>query len=502
VTTTVAKPTTAAGRNQGRSSGRPRKERKLRLGEYPRVSRQGSREDERLKSPDFQRSLMRNVLGSEFELVPYPAEIDVSGGSTVREILDSIIAAIEARELDGIAVAKLDRFARLRPKERIELVSRVEDAGGIIRSASEQLDETTPEGRFTRDLFFGLARMQIEQKSQDWLVAKENAISEGRAIMSVAPFGLEFIESHRLKVVPRDAAVVLELFQKRADGASYNQLCGWFKEQTGREVPPTTIAYMLRNRVYVGELRYGHEVEFVNYEPGFEAIVPLELFEDVQRINARRSSGRGAAVNRAKSLLAGIARCQGCGRGLVRTHTGSKRVADGMRRLHYKCPATSRLCSARAHIPADELEEFVIEKVLVWAGPAADELVEVQVELSTDADRYLAEQRLAQARAALQEHESDVELELEIGKEAYKAGRRARVELVERRERELEEYGEASELEVARTTLRRELAGTGGELNVDERRRLLAVVLEAVVVRKTPYRLAPASERAEVVFRS
>ena len=169
----------------------------------------------------------------------------------------------------------------------------------------------------------------------------------------------------------------------------------------------------------------------------------LELFEAVQRINERRSSGRGVAVNKAKSLLAGIAQCEGCGRGLVSSETGSAR------RRSYKCPADSRLCSARAHILAEALDTFVIERVLEWAGPAADELVEVEVELTTDAERLVAERRLGQAEAALEAHEADVELELEIGAEAYKAGRRARVELVERRRQELEALGEATELEAA-----------------------------------------------------
>src|SRR5262245_32367179 len=107
---------------------RASKPKRLRLAEYARVSRVGAREDERLRSPDFQRELIRSRLG-EHKLVPYPAELDVSGGKPVRAILDSIIAAIEAGELDGIGVAKLDRLARLAPKDRVELIDRIESAG-------------------------------------------------------------------------------------------------------------------------------------------------------------------------------------------------------------------------------------------------------------------------------------------------------------------------------------------------------------------------------------
>ena len=314
--------------------------------------------------------------------------------------------------------------------------------------------------------------------------------------MSVAPFGYRFDAEQRLEVVPAEAAILLELYSERARGASYGKLVELLVERTGRRVERTTMAYMLRNRTYLGELRHG---EAVNTD-GVEAIVPLELFETVQAVNRARSGGRGAAVGRAKSLLAGIARCRNCGRGLICSATGSRLVETGERPRSYKCPASKDECAERAHIQAEMLEDYVLEQVIEWVGRAADELVEVEVEVGDDAERLVIEQKLRQAERALAEHEADVELELEIGGEAYKAGRKARVELVERRRRELERLGEASELELARTTLRQALVE--GELEVDERRRLLGVVLEAVLVRRTPRRTAPASERVEVVFRT
>ena len=184
-------------------------------------------------------------------------------------------------------------------------------------------------------------------------------------------------------------------------------------------------------------------------------------------------------------------------RGKLKSHV--KPGAGRERVRWYKCPSEARLCRERAYIMAEQLDEYVVGEVLEWCGPAADELVEVDVETGSEQERALAVKRRDQARDALAGYEADVELELEVGQAAYKAGRRARVELVERRERELEELGEASEVETARSTLRAALAGD--ELDVDERRRLLKVVVDRVKVRRTPYRGAPASERATVIFR-
>ena len=485
-----------SGQSQTKSTkrGQSTRRRKPRLAEYVRVSRQGTREDERLRSPDFQRSLQRRVLGGEYELVPFEAEIDVSGSKTIRAILDEIIAAIEAGELDGIAVAKLDRFARLRPKDRVELIARIEDAGGIIRSASEQLDTTTPEGRFARDVFLGVARMQWEQKDADLKTAKREAIAAGRAIMTTAPFGLRFDEAHRLDVVEAEAKLVREIYELRLEGWSYGSLAELFNERTGRDVSDMTIRRMLENRVYLGELHYGRreDTRLENLDPGFDAIVDVDLFDAVQRINEERAPGRGVAVGRAKSLLAGIAVCQGCGRNMSRKTTSSGRTI-------YKCNTVKpRRCERTATIGLDELDAFVIERVLQELGPVVDEEVEVEVELGASIDAAVAEQRLERAQAAVIAYETDVELEDRIGVEAYRQGRAARLELVERRRAELDACGEQTELQSARSTLRREL--TAGEASVDELRRLLSTVVAAVVVERTPRRGAPAAERAEVVF--
>ena len=120
------------------------------------MSRQGSREDERFRSPAFQADLIEQYGAREglaIELAP--PEVDVSGSKARRPILDELIRRVEAGELAGIIVAKLDRLSRLAPRDRVELFDRIEGAGGVILSASEtarRLDAGGPirAGRFPR----------------------------------------------------------------------------------------------------------------------------------------------------------------------------------------------------------------------------------------------------------------------------------------------------------------------------------------------------------------
>jgi DNA invertase Pin-like site-specific DNA recombinase len=465
--------TTTTGRRQTRARGR-----RL-FGGYVRVSQVGRREaDERLRSPQFQEDLIDRRAGeADVDVRMMPAELDVSGSRKARVVLDELVEAIEAGELDGIIVAKLDRLSRLAAKDRLELVERIEAAGGEILSASEAFDTRTAEGRFMRDLFFSIARLEWERYADNWTVAKANAIANGVSIASRRPFGYRFDEDHRLVVDRSEAAVVVELFELRAAGASWSTLLERFEERTGRRTARQTMSKLVRSRVYLGEVSYG---ELVN-AGAHKAIVDVDLFDAVQRVNGERA-GDGADkrhAGAAVSMLGGIAKCHGCRRPMSR-HS----KASAGRRARYECPSPASHCSARASILADELDAFVWDALLEWAGEAADEPIEVELARESVGDRVEAEHRLAEAERVALAYETDVELELELGREAYAQGRKARAELVDRRRRELEELGEASELETVRTTLA--AVALADVLEDEDKRPLVGLVVDELLVRKAP----------------
>jgi DNA invertase Pin-like site-specific DNA recombinase len=471
---TKSEATRRTGRRQTRARGR-----RL-FGGYARVSQVGSREkDERLRSPEFQAELVdRRAREEDVDVRLFDAELDVSGSRKARVILDSIIEAIEAGELDGIIVAKLDRLSRLAPKDRIEVVERIEAAGGVILSASETFDSTTPEGRFVRDIFFGVARLEWERYADNWTYAKANAIAAGVSISRDAAFGYRFDSKHRLVVEPAEAGIVVELFELRATGeASWTDLLELFERRTGRRTARQTMSALVRNRVYLGEVSYGDELAKAG---AHKPIVELDLFETVQRVNEERAGDVGGwrHTGAAVTFLGGIATCEGCGRPV----SGHKRRAQADR---YSCRSARSHCPEPASLVAAELDAFVWTALLEWSGEAADELVELEAELGARGDRIVAETRLADARRVADAYELDVELELELGQAAYAAGRRARRDLVELRETELEAIGEASDLELVRTTLRQ--ASEEG-LEDEEKRRLLKVALAGgrLVIRRAP----------------
>lgn len=476
----------------------------LRLGGFHRVSRVGGRDD-KLRSPDFAKAAVDRWIESEgARLLDWRVSLDSSGAKSDEDVeLEELIRKVESGELDGIVVAKLDRLSRLAPRRRLDLLERIGQER--LFSATESNDLATPEGRMVRELFFLLARMEWEKAADNLAAAKAAAIERGAKLATRRPFGYRYGAGHVLEPVVLgelvdetegiatvdEPAVVVELFELRSTGASYRDVLDLFEARSGRSSSAQTVAYMLANPVYVGRVEYGRRADTrLVKDDAHPAIVELELFELVQSVNAERGakSGRAGGVGgRPTSYLGGIATCEACGGPLARSTNGHGRGA-------YRC-ADPR-CARRASIGQDVLDSYVVDAILAWAGPLADEAVEV--ELAARGDRVVAEHRLAEGRRLRLAWAEDVERELRDA-EGYRAGLAARDRMVEELEAAVEACGEASELEVAKATLRELLTGEpGDELELDELRRLFRIVLESVVVRRTPSFGAPASERVVV----
>src|SRR5215831_8985187 len=132
------------GRTQKRSTSRASRGRPW--GAWGRVSRVGDR-DETLRSPEQQRSITFGFAEREgLTIDEWLCGIDVSGAKVTDSELMRLVERVEAGELAGIIVPRLNRLSRLKPKQRLELLERIGEER--ILSATEPNDLTTPAGRF------------------------------------------------------------------------------------------------------------------------------------------------------------------------------------------------------------------------------------------------------------------------------------------------------------------------------------------------------------------
>ena len=301
--------------------------------------------------------------------------------------------------------------------------------------------------------------------------------------------GYRFDADHRLEPVAGERELVVELFERRAGGASWTELEELLEER-GQTMSRATLRRTLANRVYLGELAFGAAVK-----PGaHEAIVELELFEAVQARALALAIGRPRYDRAVRSLLAGIARCGTCGSRMRRGASGQKRVGV------YACQ--NRACSARASIGEERLDAYVADAVLAWAGEVADE--ELELEVGGDgSSRAELERRLAELELALEAFATSPDgfgLEPAI----FRAGVEARSSAIEELRGELDELEDDDEVVAIRTTLRE--AWSALEADVPGRRQLLGAVVDRIVVQRGTAKgraraLEPLEERVAIVLR-
>lgn len=402
-------------------------------------------------------------------------ELNVSGGLPI-EKRPSLLAAIEGVEQGiyaGIVVAYLSRLGR-NVTEQLRTWSRVEAAGGEIVSIKEGIDTSTASGRLHRNLLISIDAHEREQHAERFDERRRYATEAGIWQRRQLPRGYSKGEDRRLLPDPDRREEIVATFAKFLRGASISELARRL------DMTPGGVRALLRNRVYLGELRVG---EYVNTE-AHQPLVDSQMFDDVQRKLA--SNTRPPRSSTGPALLAGLIRCASCGHVMTRTGRGKNSKHDH----NYTCVGkhSGQECPRPAGIVARRLEAYVEEIALA-------ELVRLQVEVAEG--NGVAE---AQAAVAAAERELDAYLDAvraaDIGADAFATG-------AKKRSAEIESAKDILFAELARRPVDPALrsgADAWGDLDKHERNTLLRGLLAAVVVRPVGKgRRVPIEDRVRVV---
>lgn len=458
-----------------------------RLVAYVRVSRVGDRDE--LRSPDMQERAIRAYCEAHgFEVVEVVVDLDSSGAKVGRKKLRAILDRIVSREIDGIAVYNLDRLSRLAPKDRGAMLDEIEQDGvrGVIASSTEGHDWSTPEGRFVREIFLSVARLEWERKAGNFEVSKEDAIARGVHITGTVPFGYRRPgKAQPLVAHPIEGPLVTRAFEMRAQGASQGDIARFLHDAYPAEsFLLTRVKSMLRNRVYLGEARQG---KFVRPD-SHPALVDPETFDIVQSL-FRRYDPRHTTS--AKNLLAGVLRCESCGYTMERSiHKQKNAAGETVEYPIYRCKGRNGAgrCPATVTLGAEKVESFV------WNATVEElrrDLAENAVEVDAATDRIAdVHARLAAAReklAPFQNADYVAIIGAEVAmREASKVSEEIRV-----LEAELAEV--ARENHVDRPDPR-EILDSLDDLSVETKRKVIAGTFESVIARRVP-RGTPVEDR-------
>lgn len=375
-------------------------------------------------------------------------ELSVSGGKAIRErpSLLRAIEGVESGEFDGIVVAYLSRLTRSR--SGLEIWERVEAAGGHVHCAAEDLDTSTPNGRFIRDIHLANAVREREEHQDRFEQRRRSAALAG--VWAANPPRGYVRDPQTRKLVPGpDAEAVRRAFRDRPS-RSIAKIAGDLAMTTNG------VRRMLRNPVYLGVVRVGDTVHEGAHEP-------LVTVEEWQAANA--SWQRPARLpGREPALLAGIVRCAGCG------HVMSR--ADGVRYAKYRCNRSfgGGQCPAPSSISCGLLDEYVEPLAL----SAMRRLSVTDVERGGDVERLAA--NVQRAEEELNAYLVAVSALDNIA--AFQEGAEVRRVALEEARRSLSVVAPASAPQIASAVDAWEL------LSVSERNAVLRDLLEVVLVRR------------------
>jgi site-specific DNA recombinase len=142
------------------------------------------------------------------ELVFVAADEGISGkGTGNRPGLQNALRLLRRRKAGGLVVVKLDRLSRSL-QDALDLVAQSEREHWELHSIAENLDTSTPHGRFVVHLFAALAQLEREQIGERTRNGMAELRRQGRRISRRPPFGFRF-EGNRLEPVD-DEQVILE----------------------------------------------------------------------------------------------------------------------------------------------------------------------------------------------------------------------------------------------------------------------------------------------------
>lgn len=402
-------------------------------------------------------------------LVMLPAELGVSGGLPIeqRPSLLAAVEGIERGEYAGVIVAYLSRLGR-NLAEQLRTYDRVHAAGGEIIVAQERIDARTRGGRLQRNLLAAIHEDEREQHVERFEHLRAVATEAGIWQRRQTPRGYRRDERTRRLVPDRDAVKVRAAFRMRAGGETTASVARYLG------MTPSGAFQLLRNRVYLGELRVG---KYVN-PAAHPALVDESLWLEVQAAWGTRPS-RGRTDGPA--LLAGLVYCTGCGQTMSRS--GGRSVMYACRREH-----SAGQCPAPAAITAVRLEEHVEQIALArLIGLQATAVVDTSGLDRARAGRVQAERELAAYLEAVSA--------ADVGADAFAAGARVRREAVEQAERE-----ETDALRVRAPVIPPNIETEYARMSVGERHGLLRRLIEAVLVERAGRgRVVPVGDRVRVL---
>jgi site-specific DNA recombinase len=237
-----------------------------------------------------------------------------SGASLDRPALQQLLADVRAGQIDIVLVYKVDRLTRSLA-DFAKLIELFDAHGVSFVSVTQCFNTSSSMGRLTLNVLLSFAQFEREligERVRDKIAASKR---KGLWVGGPVPLGYAAVDK-KILVVPAEAAAVRTIFARYLELGSIRALAEDLdrrgirskprRRSTGRTVGGGrfgvgALAYLLKNRFYIGELVYRGKAHCGEQAP----IVNRALFAAVQAKLAAQVRARRCRLRGSPALLSG-----------------------------------------------------------------------------------------------------------------------------------------------------------------------------------------------------
>lgn len=336
-----------------------------------------------------------------WNIVDIYSDDDFSGAGTFRPDFERLIKDCESGKINLVLCKSQSRFSRDMGVIEYYLHNKFFEWGVRFVSIVDNADTSIEANKKSRQINGLINEWYLDDLSQNIKKSLRNKREDGLFMGSFAPYGYDRSEEdyHKLVIDPVAAEVVKKIFKMYADGYGYHRICEYlnnnnilprsvYKKQKGSKFVcsncdletvrwnPDTVAQILRNEVYIGNLVQG-KTTYVSYKnhkkksvsasewcrtPNtHEPIIDMETWNRVQSIlGTHYKVTKTGQIN----YFTRKVYCSCCGKAFMRNVYNVKSEKTGQR-AYMQCKGNKKfhICDNNKSIRMDKLEEILLNAI-------------------------------------------------------------------------------------------------------------------------------------------
>lgn len=431
-----------------------------------------------------------------------------SGSNMDRPALSQLLDDVRAHRVGCVLVYKLDRLSRSQKDTLYMIEDIILKNNCDFVSMSENFDTSTPLGRAMIGILSVFAQLEREQIRERMAMgraerAKSGLWQGGGRI----PVGYDYTDEH-LVPNPIRAAAVKEVYALFLGGTPITSIKNIVNKKYALGLTDTTVRSVLSHRLYIGDIVWQGNIYPGQHEP----LIDTDTFARAQKL--LRSRARIAASKpdpfKSRTLLGGLLYCENCGARYLAKGNYSGHGVRRVYRPYYTCYSRAK---SNKHMIIDpscrnpayavvQLDYIIISEIRRIASDS-QEFNAIVAAGHSDADQQ--RRRNAEAEKAILHRLDEIDTHISRLLDLYQRGLAIdkisdRLDALDKEKETLQEslqelrmekkisHDEEERLqpEKAHALMNEFLDAVDGDADLDTRRQLLGLLIEKIIVKKTP----------------